>query len=218
MSFTYAYARPAVTVDAAIFGLDSEDLKVLLIRRGVAPFKGMWALPGGFIRVGESPESAVARELAEEAGVSVRRIVQLGAYGAPERDPREHVISIAFLGLTPVREHAPDAATDAEAVAWHALDELPALAFDHDVIIRDAISRLQAEAENWELGRALLPAKFPLRDLQLLHERICDRAIDKRNFRRDALNSGVLEELDEWETDVSHRAARLYRFIKRKRA
>lgn len=217
MAFTYKYPRPAVTVDAALFGLDSEDLKILLIRRGAEPFKGQWALPGGFVRVGEAPEVAVARELNEETGVRVKRLVQLGAYGAPDRDPREHVISLAFIGLTPIDEHRPRADTDADSVAWYPIDDLPLLAFDHAQVINDAIERLRAEAENWELGRDLLPAKFPLRDLQLMHERILAKSLDKRNFRRDAIASGFLVELDEWETDVNHRAARLYTFLKRKR-
>lgn len=217
MAFTYKYARPAVTVDAALFGLDEEDLKILLIRRGGEPFKGHWALPGGFVQVGEAPETAVARELEEETGLRVKRLVQLGAYGAPDRDPREHVISIAFLGLTPIGEHNPKADTDADAVAWHALDDLPPLAFDHGKIVDDALERLRAEADSWELGRDLLPLKFPLRDLQLLHERVLAKPLDKRNFRRDAVASGFLVELDEWEADVNHRAARLYTFTKRKR-
>ena len=218
MSFTYEYARPALTVDAVLFGLDTTDLKILLIRRGLEPFKGKWSLPGGFVRIGESPDDSVARELAEETGVKVKRLVQLGAYGAPGRDPREHVVSIAFLGLTPVCDHKPAADTDAEAVAWHPIDDLPSLAFDHATMVEDAIEKLRAEASNWELGRDLLPAKFTLRELQTLHERILDRPLDKRNFRREALASGLLEELEEWESDVSHRAARLFRFIKRKRA
>lgn len=217
MAFTYKYARPAVTVDAALFGLDAEDLKILLIQRGREPHKGQWALPGGFIRVGEAPDVAVARELKEETGIRVRRLVQLGAYGDPKRDPREHVISLAFLGLTPIAEHRPKADTDAHAVAWHSLDDLPALAFDHADIVNDAVDRLRLEAETWELGRDLLPAKFPMRDLQLLHERILSNPLDKRNFRRDALASGILVELDEWESDVNHRAARLYSFTKRNR-
>lgn len=217
MSFTYEYARPALTVDAVVLGPDNDDLKILLVRRGCEPFKGKWALPGGFIHVGESPEAAVARELAEETSVQVKRLVQLGAYGDPARDPREHVVTIAFLALTPICEHAPAASTDAAEAAWHPTDDLPALAFDHGSIVADAIERLRAEADNWELGRDLLPPKFPLRSLQTLHERILDRPLDKRNFRRDAIASGLLQELEEWETDVNHRAARLFRFIRRKR-
>lgn len=217
MSFTYEYARPALTVDAVIFGLDPESLKILLIKRGIEPFKGKWSLPGGFVRVGEAPEHAVARELAEETGVKVKRLVQLSVYGDPQRDPREHVVSIAYICLTPLMDHAPAADTDADEAAWHALDELPSLAFDHAQIVHDAMERMRAESANWELGRDLLAAKFTLRELQTLHEQILDRPLDKRNFRRDALASGVLEELEEWETDVSHRAARLYRFAKRKR-
>lgn len=218
MSSTYAYARPALTVDAVVLGLDTDALKVLLVRRGEEPFKGKWALPGGFVRVGESPDAAVARELSEETSVQVRRLVQLGAYGEPDRDPREHVVTIAFIALTPVCEHVPAAATDAVEAAWHPTDGLPGLAFDHARIIADAIARLRDEADDWELGRDLLPARFPLRSLQELHERILGRVLDKRNFRRDALASGHIEELNLWESGVNHRAARLFRFTRRRRS
>ena len=146
MSFTYAYARPALTVDAVVFARDAAALKVLLIRRAKEPFKGRWALPGGFLDVGESPEHAVARELAEETGLKVETLTQLGAYGDPLRDPREHVVSIAFFGLTTAGAHAPVAADDASEAAWHAVDGLPPLAFDHARIVADALARVRSDA------------------------------------------------------------------------
>lgn len=212
MSHTYEYPRPALTVDAVVFGLDDENLKILLIRRGLEPFKDRWALPGGFVQVGESPDAAAARELDEETALTPRVLTQIGAYGDPGRDPREHVVTVAYFALVRLGAQAVAAATDAAQAAWFALDELPALAFDHAKIVDDALARLRFDLKNRPLAFELLPERFPLRALQTLHEQVLDAPLDKRNFRRKALDSGLLVELDEWETDVQHRAARLYRF------
>lgn len=212
MPFTYAHARPALTVDAVVFGLDDENLKILLIRRAIEPFKGKWALPGGFVQVGESPEAGVARELAEETSLTPRALTQVGTYGDPTRDPREHVVTVAFFALVRLGAQKVFAATDAEQAAWFPLDEVPLLAFDHAKIVDDALARLRFDLKNRPLAFELLPEKFPLRALQALHEQVLGEPLDKRNFRRKALDAGLLVELDEWETDVQHRAARLYRF------
>ena len=136
---TYKYPRPALTVDGVVFGLDGGELKVLLIERGLEPFKGQWALPGGFVREGEILDEAVARELAEEAGVSGVFLEQLYTFGAVRRDPRERVVSVAYFALVNLADHTTRASTDAADARWFPAASPPALAFDHDDILKMAL-------------------------------------------------------------------------------
>lgn len=212
MSFTYEYARPALATDCVVFGLDDEDLKVLLIKRGLEPFKGQWALPGGFIRVGESVDDCAKRELEEETGLKNVYLEQLESFGAPNRDPREHVVTVAYVALVNLIDHPPEANTDAEQAAWFSLRDLPQLAFDHETILEAGQTRLKGKVRYHPIGFELLPEKFTLTELQKLYERILGEAIDKRNFRKKAQKLGILEETDETQQDVRHRAAKLYRF------
>ncbi|APR78189.1 Nudix-related transcriptional regulator NrtR [Minicystis rosea] len=216
MSFSYEYARPALAVDCVVFGLDEEDLKVLLIRRDLDPFAGRWALPGGFVRVDESVDDAARRELGEETGLSRVFLEQLFTFGALERDPRERVVTVAYYALVNLSDHRVKAATDAREAAWFAVSDLPRLAFDHEDITNTALERLRGKVRYRPLGFELLPPKFTLTMLQRLYEKILERALDKRNFRKKVLAMGLLEELDEVEQDVAHRAARLYRFDKKR--
>ena len=123
MAATYEYPRPALTVDGVVFGLDDEDLKVLLIRRALEPFQGQWALPGGFVRVGESLDHAIRRELQEETGITELFLEQLYTFGAVDRDPREQVVTVAYYALVKLSDHAIQAATDARDAAWFAVSE-----------------------------------------------------------------------------------------------
>ena len=179
MVYKYEYPRPAVTVDCVLFGLDEEDLKVLLIQRDLEPFAGKWALPGGFVHVGESPEESARRELREETGVNNVYLEQLYTFGQPDRDPREHTISIAYYALVNLNDHKILAATDAREAAWFEIDDIPNLAFDHDVIIRTAYERLCGKVRYQPIGFELLPNKFTLRQLQKLYEKVLDRPIEK---------------------------------------
>lgn len=216
MPYTYQYPRPALTVDCVVFGLDDEELKVLLIQRDLEPFAGRWALPGGFVHVGESPDAAARRELREETGLHDVFLEQLYTFGEPDRDPREHVVTVSYYALVNLRDHRVAAASDARNVAWFAVDDTPALAFDHDRILGVAVERLRGKVRYQPIGFELLGPKFTLRQLQRMYETILDRPLDKRNFRKKILSMAILVELDEVETDVAHRAARLYRFDKRK--
>ncbi|CCK80706.1 NUDIX hydrolase [Desulfobacula toluolica] len=216
MTFVYKYARPALTADCVVFGLDNEDLKVLLIQRDLYPFAGEWALPGGFVTVGESVENTARRELAEETGLHDIFLEQLYTFSDPDRDPREHVITVAYFALVNLVEHQIHADTDARNAAWFEISDIPRLAFDHEKILNTAYERLQGKIRYQPIGFELLPKKFTLRQLQHLYEKILDRKLDKRNFRKKILKMGILKELDEIEKDVSHRAARLYRFNKKK--
>lgn len=216
MSHTYEFARPALTTDCVVFGLDQEDLKVLLIQRDLPPFEGSWALPGGFVRTGESVDECALRELQEETGLRKVYLEQLYTFGEPKRDPREHVVTVAYYALVNLVEHSPRAATDARNAAWFSLDDIPKLAFDHDRILDMALERLRGKLRYQPVGFELLPRKFTLGELQWLYERILEQEFDKRNFRKKVKSLGILEETDEIQQDVAHRAARLYRFDKKR--
>jgi 8-oxo-dGTP diphosphatase len=218
MTYTYKYPRPALTVDCVVFGLDDDDLKVLLIQRDLEPFAGRWALPGGFVGVGEDLETAARRELEEETGIALGKLYleQLYTFGDPDRDPREHVVSVAHYALVKLSDHRIRAATDARNAAWFAVSDLPTLAFDHDKVVAAALTRLKGKVRYQPIGFELLPPKFTLSQLQRLYETVLEEALDKRNFRKKILAMGLLEELDEIQQDVAHRAARLYRFDRQK--
>ncbi|MBB6428927.1 NUDIX hydrolase [Algisphaera agarilytica] len=215
MPTTYDYPRPALTTDCVVFGLDQEELMVLLIQRASDPYAQRWAFPGGFVEVGETIDHAARRELEEETGLRDVFLEQLYTFGNPDRDPREHVISVAYYALVNLHDHRVQAATDACDAAWFAVDDVPPLAFDHATILDTALERLRGKVRYQPIGFELLPDKFPLRKLQHLYETVLGRSLDKRNFRKKILSMGVLKELTEVERDVSHRAARLYRFDKK---
>jgi 8-oxo-dGTP diphosphatase len=212
----YEYPRGALTVDCVVFGLDDQELKVMLIQRGVAPFKGKWALPGGFVRLDETLDEAARRELEEETGLRDIFLEQLYTFGAIDRDPRERVVSVAHYALINLSEHQVHAASDASAAAWFGVHDVPSLAFDHADILQMALERLRGKVRYKPIGFELLPKKFTLSQLQRLYELVLERELDKRNFRKRVLAMGLLIELDEVEQDVAHRAARLYRFDERK--
>jgi 8-oxo-dGTP diphosphatase len=214
MSHTYEYARPSVTVDCVVFGLDldAEDLKILLIQRSGKPFAGMWALPGGFVDMNETLEQAAKRELQEETGISRLYLEQLYTFGDPGRDPRDRVITVAYYALVKLTDHTIKADTDASDVAWFGVSDLPRLAFDHAKIVATALGRLKGKVRYQPIGFELLPAKFTLSQLQRLYEVVLERTLDKRNFRTKILGMGLLVETSEIQKDVAHRAARLYRF------
>lgn len=212
MSSTYSHPRPALTVDMVVFGYDGMRLQALLVERGQAPYKGRWALPGGFVQMDETLEEAARRELSEETGLTRVYLEQLFTFGALDRDPRERVISVAYFALVKLSDHKAVAGSDASRAAWFPVDGLPSLAFDHDNIIGCALERLRGKVRYRPIGFELLPQKFPLRQLQSLYEIVLGSPLDKRNFRKRVLAMGLLQELEETEADVSHRAARLYRF------
>ena len=212
MSHSYEYPRAALTVDCVVFGLDEQDLKVLLVRRGLPPFEGRWALPGGFVRMEETLDDAARRELREETGLKDVYLEQLYTFGDVRRDPRGRVVSVAYYALVNLADHRVQAATDASDAAWFAASDLPRLAFDHDRILDAASQRLKGKVRYQPIGFELLPEKFTLSQLQRLYETVLERPLDKRNFRKKILSMGVLVETDEVQQDVAHRAARLYRF------
>ena len=216
MPFTYEYARPALAVDCVVFGLDENDLKVLLIQRSLQPFQHTWALPGGFVHIDETLDEAARRELEEEAGVTDVYLEQLYTFGALDRDPRERVVTVAYYALAKLSDHRIRANTDAMGVGWFGLDDLPKLAFDHTEVIMRAHDRLRGKVRYAPVGFELLPPRFSLTQLQRLYEIILGSGLDKRNFRKKILSMDLLVETDEVEQGVRHRAARLFRFDRRK--
>lgn len=216
-AFSYPYARPALTVDCVVFGLDQPDsLQVMLIRRNLPPFEGEWALPGGFVHQDESLDEAARRELQEETGMTDIFLEQLYTFGAVNRDPRDRVVTVAYYALVNLSQHPVKAATDAREAVWFAIAGLPRLAFDHGEIVAAAIARLKGKVRYEPIGFELLPQKFTLSHLQTLYETILGQKLDKRNFRKKILKMDLLIELDEIQTGVAHRAARLYQFDEQK--
>ncbi len=216
MGHEYEFKRPNLAVDCVVFGLDDDDLKILLIQRDIEPYKGKWALPGGFVRIDETLEQTAFRELKEETGISNVFLEQLYSFGEINRDPRERVVTVAYYALANLRDHNIKASTDAKDAAWFSVNDLPKLPFDHSHIIEVALTRLKGKVRYEPIGFELLPTKFTLGQLQGLYEKVLEQAIDKRNFRKKILGMELLIELDEVEMDVAHREERLYRFDEKK--
>jgi len=200
-----------VTADLVIFTIQSEKLKVLLVKRGIPPFKGQFALPGGFVHEGESLEDAAVRELREETGIADVYLEQLYSFGEPGRDPRERVITVAYYALISADRSALAAGTDAAEAAWWPVGKLPALAFDHQEILDYALERLRNKLEYTTVGFQLLPPKFTLTELQGIYESILGKKLDKRNFRRKIELLKILKPTSEYRRG-EQRPARLYRF------
>ncbi len=234
MTFSYPYPRPAVTVDCVVFGIEPSATadgpplacKVLLVQRKSDPYEGQWALPGGFVEVGDSDgsheqgedlEAAARRELQEETGLVVDYLEQLYTFGAPGRDPRGRTISVAYYALVRSTDHPAHAGSDAADARWFALPtgkHTPPLAFDHEDILAMAIGRLKTKVRYAPIGFNLLAPRFTLTELQHLYEAVLQRDLDKRNFRKRILAMGILAEAGV-QQNVPHRAATLYRFDKR---
>jgi len=201
-----------VTVDIVIFSLRRHHLHVLLVRRGIEPFRGRWALPGGFVRPGESLERAAMRELGEETGVKDVYLEQLYSFGDPDRDPRGRVITVAYFALIASDAVVLRATTDAADARWFDVADLPSLAFDHGRILAYSLERLRNKVEYTTVPFQLLPEEFTLTELQRVYESILGRRLDKRNFRRKMELLDVLRPVPRVRTEGLRRPARLHRF------
>jgi 8-oxo-dGTP diphosphatase len=208
-----------VAVDGIVFGYSKEDgVSVLLIQRKYPPFKDSWALPGGFLLENESLEEAVKRELEEETGVKVAYLEQLYTFGNPERDPRQRVISIAYFALVKSSLYQQlKASTDAEDAKWFSIKKIPALAFDHKLIIQTAIQRIQTKIRYQPIGFELLDKRFPFSDLEKLYISLLDRDIDRRNFAKKFLALNILDETNEVaKAEGKGRPSKIYQFNKKR--
>jgi 8-oxo-dGTP diphosphatase len=200
-----------VTVDIVVFTVHEQTLQVLLIERGIEPFKGRYALPGGFVRAEETLEQAAFRELLEETGTKDVYLEQLYTFGDPHRDPRGRVVTVAYYALVPNDKSPLLAGTDAAAAGWYPVSALPPLAFDHKKIVEYAVDRLRSKLEYTNVGFQLLPAKFTLSALQALHEAILGKPLDKRNFRRKVLGLGLVKPSKEMQA-TGRKPAQLFSF------
>ena len=208
--FCYKYPHPAVTTDCVIFGFNGEQLQVLLIERGIEPYKGKWAFPGGFLKMDETAEEGTLRELKEETGLETAYVQQFHTFSEPSRDPRERVITIAYYALVKIQE--VKGGDDAASARWFPLNDIPSLAFDHDYMLRMATQRLREEIHFQPIGFELLPEKFTIKELQSLYEAILGISFDRRNFAKKMLHLGILIELDETIWPTPKREAKLYKF------
>lgn len=214
--YCYEYPRPSLTTDCVIFGFDGVDINVLLIERGIEPFKGQWALPGGFVQMDESTEEGARRELFEETGIKDVFIEQLYTFSDVNRDPRGRVISVAYFALVRTCSYEVIAGDDAKKAQWFKLCDIPSLAFDHDMILRIAHNRLKGKIRYQPIGFELLDEKFTMPELQLLYESILEVSFDRRNFSNKLMKTGLLISLEEKKSGVPHRAPRLLKFDKKK--
>ena len=213
-TYTYDYPRPAVTTDCVIFGYDGKELKVLLIERGIEPFKGCWAFPGGFLNMDEDALAGARRELKEETGLEDAFIEQFHTFSEPGRDPRGRVITIAHYALVKIQE--VEGGDDAAQARWFPIGEVPPLAFDHDRILRMAMSRLKERIHFEPVGFELLPDVFTMPQLQNLYESILEVHFDRRNFASKMLKLGILEDTGDRPAGASSRIPVSYRFNKEK--
>lgn len=211
-NYTYQYPHPAVTVDCIIFGFDGQNLKVMLIQRKSEPFAKMWALPGAFVDETESLENCAERVLMKECNISGVYLEQLFTFGNPSRDPRERVISVAYMGLVKTADFELIAGNDELQIEWQDVDHIPDLAFDHHQILQTAIDRIRGKIRYQPIGFELMNAKFTLPQLQQLYEAILGQSLDRRNFRKKLLSMQILKQLSEKQQNVAHKAAFYYEF------
>ncbi len=210
--YSYDHPRPSLAVDIVVFTIRENLLQLLLIRRANEPFLGSWALPGGFINMEEALEEAASRELSEETGIHEAYLEQLYTYGEPNRDPRGRVVSVAYFALIPANPPVRgEGGNDSSQARWFPIDDLPALAFDHTEIVGYALRRLRYKLEYTAVGFELLPEEFTLTEIQHAYEIILGEALDKRNFRRRMLASGIIEPT-RFKRGGEGRPARLYRY------
>ncbi len=209
--YKYEYPHPAVTTDIVIFTIRDERLQLLLIKRRETPYRGKWALPGGFLQMKETLDECAARELDEEAGISNVYLEQLYTFGAVKRDPRERVISVAYYALIPSNKLAIRPSSDADAVGWFGMKELPSLAFDHSEFVERAYERLTAKLTYSTIAFQFMPMEFTLTELQNVYEIILQEDIDKRNFRKSILALDSIVETKNMKKEGAHRPAKLYK-------
>lgn len=206
------FESPGVTVDLSIFTVNEGQLKVMLLKRAEMPYQGFWSLPGGFLRSGESLDAAAVRVLCEKTGVNDVYMEQLYTFGDPQRDPRSRVITVAYIALIPWQSLPQPASEKVTDLIWTSVDAHPKLAFDHKLILDYAVKRLRAKVSYSNIVYGLMPKQFRLSELQSMYETISSDKLDKRNFRKRMLATGLLKETGKKDLAGAHRPAMLYQF------
>lgn len=196
-TYVYEYPRPAVTADNVIFGFDGERLQILLVERGLEPYKGCWALPGGFMRINETIDQCARRELKEETNVSDVYLEQFHVFSDPARDPRGRVMTVAYIALVRPSDHAVIGGDDASNAMWFDADMLPPLAFDHLQIVDMARQRLKELLKTRPVAFRLLDEIFTVDELRRVYEVISGNTFDRRNFHRKLMQTGVISDVEE---------------------
>lgn len=207
------YTPPTLTIDCVVFQLQHNQLCVLLIERAYEPFKGKWALPGGYNAAGETTREAMSRILAAKGGLKVKDlglVEQLYTFDTVARDPRGHAVSVTYMGLGIDLE--PKLSSTTQHPTFFPVKDLPKLAYDHKEIIDYALARLRAKVGYTNAVFALLPKYFTLTQLQIAYEAILGQPLDKRNFRKKFLSLDLIKETDQKFQEGAHRPARLYEF------
>ena len=208
--------KHAIAVDVVLFTIQDGTLKVLLVKRQQAPYRGAWALPGGLVGPEESVDTAVLRELQEETNIDNVYLEQLYTFGEPNRDPRGRVITVAYYALVNWQQFQLKARQRVSEASWFPVKRLPALAFDHERIVEYALERLRNKINYTTVGFQLLSRQVTLTELQRSYEVILGQRLDKRNFRRKMLQLGILKGTREFKAHGRQRPARLYTFTEPK--
>ena len=209
------YEKPAVTVDVLFFTIKNDKLQVLLIKRAAWPYKGYWALPGGFVGMKEDLESAAYREIYEECGIKNIFLEQLFTFGEPKRDPRTRVITVVYYALAPREEIKKVQSDEVKEAKYFPVESLPSMAFDHKKIVKVGFERLKNKIGYSNVVFGLLPKAFSLSEVQEIYEAIYAKKIDKRNFRKWILSTGLLVSTEKKKSGLAHRPALLYKFASR---
>jgi len=207
---TYKYPRPATTVDIIVFTIRQNRLKILLINRGIEPFKGDLALPGGFVHTNETLFEAAQRELKEETHIVDFHLKMFGIFDEIDRDPRDRVLSVGFYAIIPSHDIIVEAGSDAENADWYVYEDLPKLAFDHNKIVELAFNSLMTDLENTSLPSKFLDKEFTLAEFQKVYEIILTKNVDKRNFRKWINSTDYFIKTDKLKSGGQHRPAALY--------
>ena len=208
--------RYAVAADIALFTIQDEALKVLLVRRARAPFRGAWSLPGGLVRREESVDEAALRELQEATGIRTVYLEQLYTFGELHRDPRGRVVTVAYYAAVEWQQFQLKARAATGGAKWFAIKALPRPAFDHKEIIGYALERLRNKVNYTTVAFQLLPKTFTLTELQQVYEIVLGQTLDKRNFRKKMRQLGILRDTREQRSEGRQRPARLYSFTETK--
>ncbi|MCQ2960066.1 MAG: NUDIX domain-containing protein [Bacteroidales bacterium] len=203
------------SIDCVIFGFDKGELKALLIKRNTEPDFGKLGLPGGFVYLDEDLDAAPIRRLHELTGLTDIYMKQVGTFGKTDRYPIRRVITVVYYALVRVSDYSMKIGEDALELHWVPVNQMPELTFDHNDLFNAALTTLQEQVRIDPIIFNLLPKDFSLSDLQIVYETVTMQKFDKRNFRKKILNLGILHDTGKKQNNVSHRAARLYRFDKK---